>query len=175
MNQPWEEPGHIKDTTMIKFIGLLFFSMMSICAICQPVKHPPIKPGTVTPVTKFKPPVVKTFLGKNTKTAEISADEANQLLSLPLKITDDKNTYPISSYQFMYRKKSVIENEETGRKQTVFTTVADLFKATPLPQVWVNNIAGGFQKGEELYFFDIIVSDKLKRKFFAPDLKLKIQ
>jgi hypothetical protein len=162
---------------MIKFIGLAFFStIIGLSSIGQAVKHPQVKPGSITPVTKFKPPVVKTFLGKNTKTAEISVDEANQLLSLPLKITDDKNTvYPISSYQFMYKKKSVIENEQTGRKEIVFTTVADLFKATPLPKVWINNIAGGFQKDEELYFFDIIVSDKLKRKFFAPDLKLKIQ
>ena len=57
-------------------------------------------------------------MGRNEKEANVSVDEANQLVTLPLKITDDKNNvYTISSYQFMYKKKSVIENEETGKKE----------------------------------------------------------
>lgn len=132
-------------------------------------------PGTITKVTKFKPPVVKTYLGRNSQTADVTVDEANQLVNLPLKITDDKNnSYTINSYQFMYKKKSVIKNEETGKREIVFTTVADLFKITPLPQVWRSNIGGGMQKDEELYFFDIIVKDKLNRIFYAPDVKIRV-
>ena len=134
-----------------------------------------VKPGAVTKVAKFKPPTVQSFLGRNINGATVTIEEANQLINLPLKITDDKNNvYKIDSYQFMYKKKSVIENEQTGKKEIVFTTVADLFKATPLPEVWKNNIAGRLQKGEELYYFDIVVKDKLNRKFFAPELKIKI-
>lgn len=130
---------------------------------------------TITKVAKFKPPVVKTFLGRNNQTAEVTVDEANQLINLPLKITDEKNVaYTISSYQFMYKKKSVIQNEESGKKEIVFTTVADLFRITPLPQIWRKNIGGTVQKGEELYFFDIIVKDKLGRNFYAPELKIKV-
>ncbi len=136
----------------------------------------PVKNGTITPVIKFKPPVVKTFLGRNEKVATVTVDEANQLVKLPLKITDAKNNvYTISSYQFLYRKKSVIENGETGRKETAFSITADLFKSTPLPKVWRENISGGIQKGEELYFFDIIVNDKQNRKFFAPDIKIIVK
>ncbi len=75
----------------------------------------------------------------------------------------------------MYKKKSVIQNEQTGKKEIVFTTVVDLFKTTPLPQIWRKNIGGSIQKQEELYFFDIIVKDKLDRKFYAPDVKIIIQ
>lgn len=132
--------------------------------------------GAITKVAKFKPPVVKTFLGRNSETADVPVDEANQLINLPLKIIDDKNNvYTVSSYQFMYKKKSVIQNEQTGKREIVFTTVADLFKTTPLPQVWRSNIGGGTQKGEELYFFDIIVKDKLNRLFYAPDVKIRVQ
>ena len=160
---------------MIKFFCLLFPAIITCKSIICQVKPPPVNPGTTT-VKKFKPPVVTTFLGRNVKSANITASEANQLLSIPLKITDDKNIpYPVSSYQFLYRKKSIIENETTGKKEVVFTIVSDRFKATPLPQLWVNNIAGGLQKDEELYFFDIVVTDKLNRKFFAPDVKLRIQ
>ena len=135
-----------------------------------------IKPSVITPVVKFKPPVVKTFLGRNTGEATVTVEEANQLVELPLKITDDKNNiYTISSYQFMYKKKSVIENEQTNKKEIAFTTVADLFKTTPLPKIWKDNIGGGIQKDEELFFFDIVVNDKQGRKFFAPNVKIRVK
>ncbi|MBA2249668.1 MAG: hypothetical protein H0W12_05705 [Chitinophagaceae bacterium] len=118
---------------------------------------------------------MKTFLGRNTDGASVTKDEANQLVSLPLKITDVKNiVYSMSSYHFLYKRKSVFQDEETGKKQTSFTTVSDLFTVTPLPKVWQANIANGVQSGEEFYFFDILVIDKLGRKFFAPDLKIKV-
>lgn len=158
-----------------KVFILIFVSANSFWAAAQNKQHA-TRPGTFTPVTKFKPPVVKTYLGKNSDTAIVLKEEANQLINLPLKIIDSKNnTYTISSYQFMYKKKSVIENEETGRKEIVFTNVADRFKTTPLPEVWRGNISGGLQKNEELYFFDIIVKDKLNRIFYAPDIKIRVQ
>jgi len=136
----------------------------------------PVKNGTITPVAKFKPPVVKTFLGRNEKEATVTVDEANQLVNLPLRVVDEKNNvYTISSYQFMYRKRSVVEDEATGNRSTVFTNTANLFKSSPLPKVWKENISGGLQKGEELYFFDIIVNDKLNRKFFAPNVKIIVK
>ena len=160
----------------IKFLSYLFItSGISFSVPAQSAKKP-VKNNTITTVTKFKPPAVKTFLGRNEKEATVTADEANQLVTLPLKITDDKNNvYPISSYQFMYKKKSVIENEETGKKEIAFSNTASLFKSTPLPKVWKDNISGGLQKGEELYFFDIIVNDKLNRKFFAPNIKIIVK
>ena len=161
----------------VKELGLLLIALfLLIAASAQQVK-PVKKPiGTIVPVAKFKPPAVKTFLGRNEKEATVTLDEANQLVNLPLKIVDEKNiTYTISSYQFMYRKRSVVEDEETGKRQTVFTNTADLFKATPLPKVWQDNISGGLQKGEELYFFDIIVNDKQGRKFFAPGVKIIVK
>ena len=124
----------------------------------------------------FKPPVVRTSLGKSGSISATTPDQAKALISLPLIVTDNSNTsYAIESYQFLYKKKSVIEDQKTGRKATTFSQVADLFKTTPLPQSWVNNISGNLQKDEELSFFDIVVKDEKGRKFFAPDLRIKIQ
>lgn len=132
--------------------------------------------SVISKVAKFKPPVVKSYLGPNTNGAVVSKEDASHLITLPLKITDQKNNiYSIDSYQFLYKKRSVIENEQTGRKEKTFTTVADRFRTTPLPDVWINNLKETFQPEEELYFFDIVVQDKLNRKFFAPDLKITIQ
>ncbi len=132
--------------------------------------------GTITKITKFKPPVVKSILGINSDGATVTIDEANQLIALPLKISDTQgNSYKIDSYHFLYKKKGVVEDEQTGRKQMTFTTVASLFDKTPLPKVWQENIQNGFQKDEEMYFFDIVVQDNAGRKFFAPDLKIHIK
>lgn len=164
----------------MKFLFLLIAYFIAFSASAQVNRQ--IKPakknviGTIQPVTKFKPPVVKTFIGRNEKEATVTVDEANQLVNLPLRVVDDKNNvYTISSYQFMYKKKSVIENEETGRRENVFSTTASLFKSSPLPKVWKENISGGLQKGEELFFFDIIVNDKQNRKFFAPNVKIIVK
>ena len=160
----------------MKLLFLSFACCLVLAANAQTKKTTKSNTVSITPVTKFKPPVVKTFLGRNEKEATVTVDEANQLVNLPLKIVDDKNvTYTISSYQFLYKKKSVIEDEESGRKETVFTNTADLFKATPLPKVWQDNISDGIQKGEELFFFDVIVNDKQGRKFFAPNVKIIVK
>lgn len=158
------------------FIKKIFFLLLMSYVIHHSLlAQSSVKPGTITKIAKFKPPTVQTFLGRNINGASVTVEEANQLINLPLKITDDiNNIYTITSYQFMYKKKSVVENEQTGKKEIVFTTVADLFKTTPLPEVWKANIGGRLQKGEELYYFDIVVKDKLNRIFFAPELKIKI-
>ena len=130
----------------------------------------------ITKVPKFKPPVVKTFLGVNQNGAQVTVDEGSQLVGLPLKVVDDKNnTYTIDSYQFLYKQKSYILNDETGKREATFTLAADRFDSTPLPKLWVNNIAGRLQPDEQLYFFDIVVKDKQGRRFFAPELKITIK
>ena len=143
--------------------------LMAFNGVCQS--------GAVTKMAPVKPPVLKTIIGKYGNNAVVSIDEAKTILSMPLVITDvTHNTYPISSYSFLFKRKGIIEDEETGKRSSAFTTVADKFSNTPLPQLWITNINdGGFVKDEEFYFFDIIVKDGKGRLFYAPDLKIKIQ
>ena len=155
-----------------QFFLFLIWAFACFFSFAQESKKKP----EITKVVKFKPPVVKSFLGINTNGATVTGEEANHLITLPLKITDAQNNiYSIDSYNFLYKRKGVIDDEETGSKQVAFTTVSDVFKTTPLPKIWIDNIQNGFQKSEEIYFFDIVVKDKRGRKFFAPDLKIIIQ
>lgn len=129
----------------------------------------------ITKVAKFKPPVVKTFLGTNQNGASVTIEQAAQLVSLPLKIIDDKNNeYVIDSYQFLYRRKGVTEDTQ-GKAQVSFTIASDRFFTTPLPKVWIDNIKSNLKKEEQLYYFDIVVKDKQGRKFSVPELKITIQ
>lgn len=155
---------------LLKYILLLF-----ICTAVTQFSFSQDKPA-ITKVTKFKPPVVTSFLGVNKNGATVTVDEAAQLISLPLNIKDEKgNVYPIDSYQFLYRKKGGIQDEQTGKVAVTFTVESDRFTSTPLPKIWIDNLKNGFQKDEQLYFFDIVVKDKEGRRFFAPELKIMIQ
>ena len=136
------------------------------------------KPVKTTPParTNNKKPAVNSTLGTATGTINLPADVAKQLLGLRLKVADDKNVeYVISSYQFAYKRMGITEDEATGKTSPQSDIAANRFTTTPLPDVWQKNIIEGLHKGEELYFFDIIVFDKQGRRFFAPELKIIIQ
>ena len=156
-------------TSLKFFIFFFFFSSVTAISFAQ-------DSVIITKVPKFKPPVVKTFLGVNQNGAQVTVDEGNQLIGLPLKIVDEKNNvYTISSYQFFYRQKSYVLNDETGKKEVTFNLVANRFDSTPLPKVWVDNIKGRLQPEEQLNYFDIVVKDDKGREFFAPGLKITIK
>jgi hypothetical protein len=149
---------------------LLACTTMALAQITKPVKPKEL------PVQKFKPPKLKASLGTRSDTSVISVDEALQLITLPIVITDDKkNKYSISSYQCMYKRKAVTENEETGKVSPVTSVVAEVFKTTPLPEVWKKTITEQLKSGEEIFFFDIVAKDAQGHLMFAPNLKLIIQ
>lgn len=160
------------------FIKSLIVLLLSATAFVSSAQTPSSKPGATTTVTpKFKPPVVKSYLGKNTgNTATVTVEEGKDIISLPLKVTDEKNnTYTVSSYQFSFKRVGVTEDEETGKTSPTTDMVADRFTTTPLPEIWKKTIKETLVKGEEFYFFDIIVLDKQGRRFFAPELKIFVQ
>jgi len=131
----------------------------------------------VKPPVKFKPPVVKTSLGGNSGSdAKISVEDGKNSIGLTLKVIDEKNKeYPVTSYQFAYKRKGVTEDEQSGQTAPESDLVAHRFSSTPLPDIWINTIKSELHSGEELYFFDIIAKDDKGRLFFAPELKLIVQ
>lgn len=135
------------------------------------------KPAAAATVKKFIPPRVKTYLAKFTgNSATCPGEVGKQIIGLPLRIVDEKNnSYAISSYQLAYTRLAVKEDEATGTVTPTTSLVAQRFTETPISGVWKTSIEEQLQKGEELYFFDIIVTDGKGHRFFAPDLKITIQ
>ena len=154
------------------------FLLLSLAVSAQ-VKPKPAttKPATATTVKKFIPPKVKTYLAKFTGTnATCHAEEGKQIITLPLRIVDaQNNSYAISTYQLAYTRLAVKEDEGTGVVTPTTSMVAQRFTETPITGIWKTSIQEELQKGEELFFFDIIVSDGKGHRFFAPDLKITIQ
>ena len=147
---------------------LLLFTVGSLAAQSVKNNHP-------TTSQKFKPPKVMSSWGIRKDSAGISVDEALQLLSVPIRVTDvNRNIYSISSYQFMYRKIGVIEDEETGKTHLASTLSSKQFRITPLPEIWIKSISEQLKAGEELNFFDVVVKDNHGHLFFAPPIKIKV-
>jgi hypothetical protein len=161
---------------MLKKFYLVVPALIGLFSICYDLPAQKPAKNVLPAAANYKRPIVKSWLGKVSGTISMTADEARQLVALPLKISDDKNlAYALSSYQFAYKRVGVTEDEETGKTSPQSNVTADRFTTTPLPPVWQKNIVEGLHSGEELYFFDIIVFDKQGRRFFAPELRISIQ
>lgn len=162
---------------MIKKYSYLFVVVLLLLGSSNRIFSQTTPKTTAKPVVKFKPPVVQVYLGNLTgKLAVAAAVEAKNLLTIPLKIVDTKNmVYPLVSYQFAYYRIGVTEDEETGKTSPSKDMVSNHFSSSPLPAIWQSNITETLHSGESLYFFDIIVMDKLGRRFFAPELKVTIE
>lgn len=155
----------------------IFLSLAALIVFTT-VMAQPHKTGVpkVAPAQKFKPPKLITSLGNRSDSVAVGIEEGLQLIELPLQVFDDKKiSYVISSYQFMYKKLGVTEDEQSGKVTPASSVVADLFRSTPLPRIWVKNISEQLKPGEEFYFFDVVARDMQGHLFFAPTLKIKIK
>lgn len=158
--------------TVVQFLLAVLFSATVATVSAQKPKPAPAGQST----QKFKPPKLTSKWGIHSDSATVIIEEALQLVNLPLRITDDKkNPYSISSYQLMYKRRGVTEDEETGKVSPTTTNVAQLFRETPLPALWKKILTEQLKQGDELYFFDVIAKDTQGRYMFAPELSIKVK
>lgn len=161
---------------IVKFLFTVAFSLTATVVFAQKPKPKPVAPAKPAGFQKFTPPKLVSMLGIRSDSAVVAREEAVQLITLPLKVTDDKKaTYTISSYHALYKRKGVTEDENTGKVSPIFTTTSDIFRSTPLPPLWIKILTEQLRAGEELYFFDIVVKDAQGRMMFAPELRIKIK
>jgi hypothetical protein len=163
---------------MIKlFIFLLLFAATNV--LTAQVK--PTKPATtVVKFPKFKPPKLLAIVGGYKDSMSIMALAVEGMITQPLRVTDvNKVPYIISSYEFLYKKIVVSEEEEngapTGKPFNTTTIKSALFKTTPLPKMWLDFITENPRPGEEIFFFNIIAKDSKGRLMYAPNIKLYIK
>ena len=164
---------------MASIVKLLFTVVFSFTVSAVFAQRPKPKPATTTKPAgfqKFTPPKLISMLGIRSDSAVVFREEAMQLINLPLKVTDDKKgIYTITSYQVMYKRKGVTEDEQTGKVSPVTSTASDIFRTTPLPPLWIKILTEQMRAGEELYFFDIVAKDAQGRLMFAPELRIKVK
>jgi hypothetical protein len=154
-------------------LAVIFVSSHSFAQAIVTTNTPPV----LTSVPKFRPPVVKSFLGGGyTGDTTMSVEVAKTIIGLPLTVRDKKNNfYTITHYGFAYKRVGVTEDEETGAVSPETDVVADEFTTTPLPAIWTKTIIETLHKGEVLSFYDIIVKDSKGNIFFAPGISFTMQ
>ena len=134
------------------------------------------KAGSTTKTTPPSKVKIYSTIGGLVDSSSITVADAERLIALPIVVQDAKKlNYPISSYQFMYIKKGVTEDEGTGKVTPTTSMVADIFKTTPLAPIWVKSVQEQVKPGEELFFFDIIVKGAAGKLHYAPPLRLLVR
>ena len=166
--------------TNIKAMRILLKAFLVLMTTCFFVhdssaqRTPAKKP--VSTVQKFKAPKLYTFLSSYKDSVTIPLPIAESIIAAKLQVFDDKkNEYAITSYQFLYRKRTITEDEQTGKTSPASSIVSDRFTTTPLAALWVNKIREELKTGEELYFFDVIAKDTQGRVMYASSLKIIVQ
>lgn len=156
---------------------VILFCLVAFTSIVIAQKTKPVKAGQAAAVQKFVLPKLTTALGSRSDSAvTVSADEAINLINQPLAVTDNKKAvYTITSYQCMYKRRSVTEDEVSGKVSPTSSMVAQSFKTTPLSAIWIKTISEQLKPGEEIFFFDVVVKDVNNRLMFAPNLKLAVR
>jgi hypothetical protein len=125
---------------------------------------------------KFKAPKLTATLGGYKDSSFVAPLVADAIIGAKLNVVDSKNVaYTVSSYQFLYRKIVVSEDEATGKAYNTTSVKSSLFKVSPLPAMWLSAVRENLRTGEEIIFFDIIVKDAQGRFMYAPNLKLMVK
>lgn len=157
------------------FKSCLFFILCLFASLQNMAQNKPAKKSETIAVEKFKSPKLQTFIENYKDSVSITAEEAVRIIDKPIKIYDDKKKeYTISTYQFLYRKIGVTEDEKGNLKPTS-TISSERFKITPLPELWSNLIKQQVKSGEEFYFFDVIAKDSQGRVMYSSNLKIMIR
>ncbi|MEO6491014.1 MAG: hypothetical protein ABIO04_13815 [Ferruginibacter sp.] len=133
--------------------------------------------SNIVTIKNYKPPKLTTSLGSFADSLQtVPTPQAEVIIALPLTITDaKKNSYTVSSYNFLYKRRVVTEDEATGKVSPASSVTSGMFKSVPLPTIWIEQVRENLKPGEELYFFDIIVKDAQGRVMYAPNLKIVTQ
>ena len=129
------------------------------------------------PVARFKPPVLFSSIGGRKDSATVTVQDAGNIITMPLKITDAKNNiYTVTDYQLAYKQIVVTEDESMNGKVSLTTGLkSSSFKTTPISSIWIQTLQAEMHKGEQLTFFGIIVKDSQGRVMYAPDINLILQ
>jgi hypothetical protein len=161
----------------MKIFKLIFLALLLTCLL--QATHGQIKQQKTTPPSqiKIKQPKLKTYLTNTTDSIiTLNVDQAKAVIGNTLKVADDRmNIYSITYYQFLYKRKVLVEDEKTGKMSPTTSIASDNFRSTPLSNIWTKTIREQLIPGEELYFFDVVVKNTQGTPFYAPSLKILIQ
>ncbi len=102
--------------------------------------------------------------------------EVIKLLDSSLVVRDQQNNkYPVVSFEFTYEQKQPYINDTTGRAGVYTEFIGDNFKSDKLSALWSTRLKEMLDKGEVLYFDNIIIKYPGNKYYRVPELKFVIR
>ncbi|MGX5821024.1 hypothetical protein ACWKWU_22695 [Chitinophaga lutea] len=99
-----------------------------------------------------------------------------KVLDSPLVVRDKKNVkYPVVSFDFTYEKKEGYLNDTTQQVQIAVDMTGDSFQSDRLAPLWSNRLKETLEKGDVLYFNNIVIRFAEDKFYRAPELKITIR
>lgn len=94
-----------------------------------------------------------------------------------LVVRDQKNNkYEVVSFEFTYEQKTPYINDSTNKPSTYTEFTGDNFKNTArLADIWVNKLKESLQRGDELFFSNIVVKYPPDKYYQVPDLHFLVR
>ncbi|PUZ24288.1 hypothetical protein DCM91_12720 [Chitinophaga costaii] len=146
----------------------------------KPAAKPVAKPGAAKTATQA-PLAKKTDLRFRSTWGIYLSDtlprpEVIKTLDQNLVVRDQKNNkYEIISFEFTYEQKTSFVNDTTNKAGYYIEYLGDNFKHTAkLSDIWVNKLKETLQRGDELFFSNIIVKYPPDKYYKVPDLRFVI-
>lgn len=98
------------------------------------------------------------------------------MLDSALVVRDNqKNRFPVVSFDFTYEKKEPYLNDTTREVMIATDLTGDSFKSDRLTTAWVNRLKEGLEKGDVLLFNNIVIRYTGDKFYRVPELKFVVR
>lgn len=102
--------------------------------------------------------------------------EVLKLLDSALIVRDGSNQkFPVVSFDFTWEKKEPYLNDTTNEVGFYTEYIGDSFKSNRIDTTWSNRLKETIQKGEVLFFNNIVIKYTGDKFYRAPELKITIK
>ncbi|MFB6453647.1 hypothetical protein ACE38W_00120 [Chitinophaga sp. Hz27] len=167
---------------MIKHLLVFSFLLSAAAAQAQTSKPGGIKSSAakahtpaITATTAKKPAkLISTwgiFVGDS-----LPKNEIVKLLDSSLIVRDEKNVkYPVISFAFTLEQHEPYLNDTTGQPSLYKDYTGDNFKQSKMTATWVNGLKANLDKGDILYFDEILIQHPNGKVYKAPALKFTVR
>lgn len=132
--------------------------------------------GKAAPATAVKKPLRFSTTWGIYLSDSLPRTEVLKLLDSPLVVRDEKNTrFPVVSFDFTYEKREAYLNDTTGQPGLYTDYTGDRFKTDRLSPLWSSRLKEILQKGEALYFDNIIIKYPGDKYYKVPELRIIVR
>lgn len=160
----------------------LFYTVTLICCCALGVVAQSNKPAVKKPAPGKTPAAVaqKPLRFRTTWGIFLSdtlpRPEVLKLLDSALIVRDGSNQkFPVVSFDFTWEKKEPYLNDTTNEVGFYTEYIGDSFKSDKIDTSWSNRLKETIQKGEVLFFNNIVIKYTGDKFYRAPELKITIK